>query len=99
MRADTGSSHEKSDHDCIGIRLAAFFGYDGEDIGELLLEKIGSIFMVRSSGMGLWTGAQLLDRTGKQSKRELLCILGDKIEKGEGSDLVWCGRGCVGILL
>jgi hypothetical protein len=48
-----GSSHEKSDHDCIGIPLAAFFGYDGEDIGELLLEKIGSIFMVRSLGMRL----------------------------------------------
>jgi hypothetical protein len=30
---------------------------------------------------------------------ELLCILGGGIEKEEASDLVWPGRGCVGVLL
>jgi hypothetical protein len=45
-----GSNHEESDPDCIGIPIAAIFGYDGEDIVELLLEKIWSISMARSTG-------------------------------------------------
>jgi hypothetical protein len=48
-----GSRHEESDPDCIEIRLVAIFGYVREDIGDLLLEKIWSILMARSSGMGL----------------------------------------------
>jgi hypothetical protein len=47
------SSHEESDLGCIRIPLASIFGYDGEGIGELLLEKIESISMGRSSGTGL----------------------------------------------
>jgi hypothetical protein len=47
-----GSSHEKSDSDYIGIPLADILGCDGEDIGDLPLEKIGGISMARSSGTG-----------------------------------------------
>jgi hypothetical protein len=44
-----GSSHEESGSDCIGIPLATNFGYDGEDIGELLMEKFHSISIARLS--------------------------------------------------
>jgi hypothetical protein len=45
--------HEGSDPGCVLIRLAAIFGYIVENIGEHVLEKIGSILMARSSGMRL----------------------------------------------
>jgi hypothetical protein len=48
-----GSSHENPDHDCIGIPLAAIFGYVMGKIGEDLLEKGWSISVARSSGMRL----------------------------------------------
>jgi hypothetical protein len=92
-----GNSHEGSDPGCIRIPLAAIFGYIVGNVVAHLLEKVCSILVARSSGMRL--GAQLLDRTDRQSKRELFCILGGGIEKEEASDLVWCDRGCVGVLL
>jgi uncharacterized UBP type Zn finger protein len=48
-----GSGHEESDPNYIRIPLAVICGYDEEDIGEILLEKIESILMARSSRMGL----------------------------------------------
>jgi hypothetical protein len=48
-----GNSNEEPDSDCIRIPLAVIFGYDGENIGELPLEKIGSILIARSSETGL----------------------------------------------
>jgi hypothetical protein len=50
-----GSSHEESDSDYIGVPLVEIFGYDIEDIGEIVLGKIGGILMPRSSGTGRWT--------------------------------------------
>jgi hypothetical protein len=47
-----GSSHEESDSDYIGVPLVEIFGYDIEDIGEIVLGKIGGISMPRSSGTG-----------------------------------------------
>jgi uncharacterized UBP type Zn finger protein len=47
------SGHEESDPNYIRIPLAVICGYYDEDIGEILLEKIESILMARSSGMGL----------------------------------------------
>jgi hypothetical protein len=44
-----GSSYEESNSGDIGIPLSDIFGYDGEDIGDLLLEKIGGILKARSS--------------------------------------------------
>jgi hypothetical protein len=94
-----GSSHEESDLGCIRIPLASIFGYDGEGIGELLLEKIESISMGRSSGTGLWTGAHWLDRIGRQRKRELHWTVGDENERKSAWELVCGGRGCPGLLL
>jgi hypothetical protein len=81
MHADTGSSHEEPDSDCIRIHLAAIFGYMVGNIGEHLLEKIRSISVARSSGMrpmncGLcgWTKWQA-------KKREFLWTGGDGNEK------------------
>jgi hypothetical protein len=43
-----GSSHEGSDPGCVSIPLVAIFGYVVGNIGEHVLEKIGSILMARS---------------------------------------------------
>jgi hypothetical protein len=47
-----GSNHEGCDPGCVSIPLAAIFGYVVGNIGDHILGKIGSISMVRSSGMG-----------------------------------------------
>jgi hypothetical protein len=47
-----GSNHERCDPGCVSIPLAAIFGYVVGNIGDHILGKIGSISMVRSSGMG-----------------------------------------------
>jgi hypothetical protein len=47
-----GSSLEELDSDYIGIPPADIFGYDGEDIGELVLGKIGGISTAISSETG-----------------------------------------------
>jgi hypothetical protein len=47
-----GNSHEGSDPSCISIPLAGIFGYVVGNIGDHVLEKIGSISMARSSGTG-----------------------------------------------
>jgi hypothetical protein len=41
----------------------------------------------------------LLDRTGRQRKIEFICTIWN--EKGEENawKLVWCGKGCLGVLL
>jgi hypothetical protein len=44
-------------------------------------------------GLSDWT--EQVDR----AEGELLCILGGGIEKEEAADLVWRGRGCVGVVL
>jgi hypothetical protein len=46
-----------------------------------------------NSELGRWT--EQADR----AEGELLCILGGGIETVEASDLLWHGRGCVGVLL
>jgi hypothetical protein len=48
-----GSSHEESDSDCIGITLAAIFGYVVGDVVAHLLEEVWSILLARSSGNGV----------------------------------------------
>jgi hypothetical protein len=42
--------------------------------------------------------ALLLDRTGRQRKIEFIWTLWNKKEENAW-ELVWCGRGCVGVLL
>jgi hypothetical protein len=44
-------------------------------------------------GLGGWR------EQADNAEGELLCILWGGIEKEEASDPVWCGRGCVGVLL
>jgi hypothetical protein len=75
------------------------FGYDVRDICEHLLEKIGSISMARSSGTSCELVALLLDRTGRQRKIEFICTLWNEKKEENAWELVWCGRGCLGVLL
>jgi hypothetical protein len=67
-----GNGHEGSDLGCIGIPLAAIFGYIVGYIGAHLLEKVWSILVARSSGTRLRTRTQWLDRTGRQSRRSFM---------------------------
>jgi hypothetical protein len=57
------------------------FGYDVGDICEHLLEKIGSILMVRSSGTRLQTGAMWLVEIWLAEWMELLWTVGDENER------------------
>jgi hypothetical protein len=43
--------------------------------------------------------ALLLDRTGRQRKIEFICTLWNEKEEETAWELVWCGRGCLGVLL
>jgi hypothetical protein len=43
--------------------------------------------------------ALLLDRTGRQRKIEFIWILWNENEEENAWELVWCGRGCLGVLL
>jgi hypothetical protein len=91
-----GSSHEGSDPGCVSILLAAIFGYVVGNIGEHVLDKIGSILMARSLEMRLV--ALLLDRTVRQRKIEFIWTLWNENEENAW-ERVWCGRGCLGVLL
>jgi hypothetical protein len=51
-----GSGHEGSDPRCIGIHLAAIFGYVVGYIGVHLLENVWSILLGRSLGTRLGIG-------------------------------------------
>jgi hypothetical protein len=43
--------------------------------------------------------ALLLDRTGRQRKIEFIWTLWNEKEEENAWELVWCGRGCLGVLL
>jgi hypothetical protein len=43
--------------------------------------------------------ALLLDRTGRQRKIEFIWTLWNENEEENAWELVWCGRGCLGVLL
>jgi hypothetical protein len=43
--------------------------------------------------------ALLLDRTGRQRKIEFIWTLWNKNEEENAWELVWCSRGCLGVLL
>jgi hypothetical protein len=43
--------------------------------------------------------ALLLDRTGRQRKIEFIWTLRNKKEQENVWELLWCGRGCIGVLL
>jgi hypothetical protein len=58
------------------IPLAAIFGYVVGNIGEHVLEKIGSISMARSSGTRLRMGAMWRDEIGRQRKWSFFGLLG-----------------------
>jgi hypothetical protein len=68
-------------------------------IGGHVLEKIGSILMARSSEKGYELVALLLDRTGRRRKIEFIWTLWNENEEENAWELVWCGRGCLGVLL
>jgi hypothetical protein len=72
-----GSSHEGSDSGCVSIPLAAIFGYVVGNIGEHILEKIGSILR----------------------KIEFIWTLWNENEEENAWEFVWCGRGCLWVLL
>jgi hypothetical protein len=88
-----GNINEEPDSDCIRIPLAAIFGYDGENIGELTLENIGSILIARSSETGLWTGGYVGGQNWQAEERELLWTVGDENEGKNAWELVCGGRG------
>jgi hypothetical protein len=41
----------------------------------------------------------LLDRTGRQTKIEFIWTLWNEKDEENAWELVWCGRGCLGVLL
>jgi hypothetical protein len=43
--------------------------------------------------------ALLLDRTGRQRKIEFIWTLWNEKKEENAWKLVWCGRGCLGVLL
>jgi hypothetical protein len=43
--------------------------------------------------------ALLLDRTGRQRKIEFIWTLWNENEEENDWEMVWCGRGCLGVLL
>jgi hypothetical protein len=43
--------------------------------------------------------ALLLDRTGRQRRIEFIWTLWNENEEENASELVWCGRGYLGVLL
>jgi hypothetical protein len=51
------------------------------NIGEHILEKIGSILMARSSGMRLRTGGYVAGQNWQTDEMELLLTVGDEKER------------------
>jgi hypothetical protein len=94
-----GSSYEGSDPVCISILLAAIFGYVVGNIGEHVLEKIGSISMARSSGTRLRTGGYVAGWNWQAEEMELLWTFGDENERKIAWELVCGEKGCPYLLL
>jgi hypothetical protein len=60
--------------------------------------KLGAFRWLDHRERGCELVALLLDRTGRQKKIEFIWTLWNENEENTW-DLVWCGRGCLGILL
>jgi hypothetical protein len=73
--------HEGSDSSFILIPLAVIFGYVVGNIGEHVLEKIGSILMARSSGTRLQMGAMWWDEIGRQRRWSFFGLLEMRMRK------------------
>jgi hypothetical protein len=69
-------------------------GHKGASIGESLEYFGGKIL-----GTRLGTGTQWLDRTGRQREMNFLWTLCNENEEEKAWDLLWHGRGCLGLLL
>jgi hypothetical protein len=61
--------------------------------------KFGVFWWLDHQEQGCELVALLLDRTGRQRKIEFIWTLCNEKEEENAWELVWCGRGCLGVLL
>jgi hypothetical protein len=61
--------------------------------------KLGASRWLDHQERGCELVASLLDRTGRQRKIEFIWTLWIEKEEENAWELVWCGRGCLGVLL
>jgi hypothetical protein len=61
--------------------------------------KLGAFRWLDHQERGCELVALLLDRTGRQRKIESIWTLWNEKKEENAWELVWCGRGCLGVLL
>jgi hypothetical protein len=61
--------------------------------------KFGAFWWLDHQEQGCELVALLLDRTGRHRKIEFIWTLWNEKEEEDAWELVWSGRGCLGVLL
>jgi hypothetical protein len=80
------------------FRLQRFFDMMWGTYVSIYWRKLEAFRWLDHQERGCELVALLLDRTGRQSKIEFIWTLWNEKEENAWK-LVWCGRGCLGVLL